>query len=61
MIILVTGGTGFIGSHLCEKLLEQGNYVMCLDNNFTGSINNIKHLLKNEKAQQIKRFESAVQ
>ena len=43
MIILVTGGTGFIGSHLCEKLLEQGNYVMCLDNNFTGSINNIKH------------------
>ena len=39
--ILVTGGGGFIGSHLCELLLEQGNDVICLDNFFTGSKNNI--------------------
>ena len=45
--VLVTGGTGFIGSHLCEKLLAQGNYVICLDNNFTGSLENIKHLREN--------------
>jgi UDP-glucuronate decarboxylase len=45
--ILVTGGAGFIGSHLCEKLINQGNRVICLDNFFTGSRNNIKHLLKN--------------
>tara|TARA_Y100000589_G_C27152023_1_gene629340 strand:+ start:959 stop:1885 length:927 start_codon:yes stop_codon:yes gene_type:complete len=44
MIILVTGGTGFIGSHLCERLLKQGHHVICLDNNFTGSLDNIKHL-----------------
>ena len=41
MKILVTGGTGFIGSNLCKKLLEMGNYVICLDNNFTGSMKNI--------------------
>lgn len=35
--ILITGGAGFIGSHLSEKLLEQGNHVICLDNFFTGS------------------------
>jgi UDP-glucuronate decarboxylase len=46
--ILVTGGSGFIGSHLCRRLLELGNYVICLDNNFTGSFNNIKDLKKNE-------------
>jgi len=45
--ILVTGGTGFIGSNLCEKLLELGNYVICLDNNFTGSLENISHLTSN--------------
>lgn len=45
--ILVTGGGGFIGSHLCELLLEQGNDVICLDNFFTGSKNNIRHLLTN--------------
>jgi UDP-glucuronate decarboxylase len=43
--ILVTGGAGFIGSHLCEFLLKQGHYVICLDNFFTGSKENIKHLL----------------
>ena len=47
MIILVTGGTGFIGSHLCERLLEQGDQVICLDNNFSGSKKNIEHLLSN--------------
>jgi UDP-glucuronate decarboxylase len=42
--ILISGGCGFIGNHLCEKLLDLGHYVICLDNNFTGSIENIKHL-----------------
>ena len=42
--ILVTGGAGFIGSHLCDRLLEKGNEVVCLDNFFTGSKDNIKHL-----------------
>lgn len=45
--ILVTGGTGFLGSHLCEKLLELGNHVICVDNNFTGSLDNIAHLRLN--------------
>jgi UDP-glucuronate decarboxylase len=45
--ILVTGGAGFIGSHLCERLLSLGNEVICLDNYFTGSKINILHLLNN--------------
>jgi UDP-glucuronate decarboxylase len=43
--ILVTGGAGFLGSHLCERLLAQGHYVICLDNYFTGQKRNILHLL----------------
>lgn len=47
MRILVTGGAGFIGSHLCERLLSDGNEVICLDNFFTGRKSNILHLLDN--------------
>jgi UDP-glucuronate decarboxylase len=43
--ILITGGAGFLGSHLCEKLLREGNDIICLDNFFTGNKNNIAHLL----------------
>ena len=43
--ILITGGAGFVGSHLCERLLKAGNEVICLDNYFTGSKKNIEHLM----------------
>ena len=48
MIILITGGTGFIGNHLCRKLLKEGHNIICLDNNFTGNINNIKDMMDNK-------------
>ena len=47
--VLVTGGAGFLGSHLCERLLEMGNEVICVDNLYTGSKNNILHLFQNKK------------
>lgn len=45
--ILVTGGAGFLGSHLCEQLLSRGNHILCLDNLYTGSKENILHLFDN--------------
>ncbi len=47
--IMVTGGAGFIGSNLCERLLNDGHHVMCIDNLYTGSIQNIKHLFDNPR------------
>ena len=46
MKILITGGTGFIGNHLCRRLLQDGHYIICLDNNFTGSMENIQDLIQ---------------
>ena len=45
--VLVTGGAGFIGSHLCERLLERGDEVLCVDNFYTGTRRNVQHLLSN--------------
>jgi UDP-glucuronate decarboxylase len=52
--ILITGGAGFLGSHLCDKLIEQGNEVLCLDNFFTGSKDNIIHLFANPRFELIR-------
>lgn len=49
MRILITGGAGFIGSHLCERLLGEGHEIICLDNFFTGRRENIAHLLDNRR------------
>ncbi|MDH5559369.1 MAG: SDR family oxidoreductase [Deltaproteobacteria bacterium] len=48
MKILITGGAGFIGSYLCERFINQGHKVICLDNFFTGSEENVRHLLSND-------------
>lgn len=47
--ILITGGAGFLGSHLCERMLERGHEVLCVDNFFTGSKDNVAHLLDNHR------------
>ena len=47
--VLITGGAGFLGSHLIDKVLDQGSHVICVDNLFTGSKNNIAHLDNNPK------------
>ncbi len=52
--ILVTGGAGFIGSHLCESLLKEGHDVICLDNFFTGTKTNILHLMDNHRFELIR-------
>lgn len=44
-VVMVTGGSGFLGSHLCERLLADGNHVLCVDNFFTGAKENVEHLL----------------
>ena len=45
--VLVTGGAGFLGSHLCDRLIMDGNDVICVDNLYTGSKDNIRHLMSN--------------
>jgi UDP-glucuronate decarboxylase len=52
--VLVTGGAGFIGSHLCDALIDQGHEVICADNYFTGSKSNIKHLFANPNFEAIR-------
>ena len=42
---LITGGAGFLGSHLCDRLIEEGHQVICLDNLITGQMNNVAHLI----------------
>lgn len=53
--ILVTGGAGFLGSHLCERLVNEGHHVLCVDNYFTGSKKNIEHLLGNTNFEVIRQ------
>ncbi len=52
--VVVTGGAGFLGSHLCDRMLNEGYKVVCIDNLITGNINNISHLFGNENFQFIK-------
>lgn len=53
--ILVTGGAGFLGSHLCDQLVKQGHHVLCVDNYFTGSKKNIEHLLDHKNFEVIRQ------
>ena len=53
--VLITGGAGFIGSHLCERFLKEGYEVICMDNLITGSVNNVAHLFEQERFHFIKQ------
>lgn len=53
--VLVTGGAGFLGSHLCDRLVEQGHHVLCVDNYFTGTKKNIEHLLSKNNFEVIRQ------
>ena len=53
--VLVTGGAGFLGSHLCDRLVNEGHHVLCVDNYFTGSKKNIEHLLSNTNFEVIRQ------
>jgi UDP-glucuronate decarboxylase len=55
MQILVAGGGGFLGSHLCDRLLDEGHYVVALDNFYTGDVENVKHLKKNSNFELIRQ------
>ncbi|MCH2175255.1 MAG: SDR family oxidoreductase [Lentisphaeria bacterium] len=52
--ILITGGSGFLGSHLCDRLIEQGHDVLCLDNFYTGNKENIRHLIGHDRFELIR-------
>jgi UDP-glucuronate decarboxylase len=54
MIVLVTGGAGFLGSHLCDRLIEQGADVLCVDNYYTGSRRNVQHLLSHPRFEMLR-------
>ena len=52
--VLVTGGAGFLGTHLCKRLLDQGNEVLCVDNYFTGGKSNVIELMDNPRFELIR-------
>ena len=54
MKILITGGAGFLGSHLCDALIQNGHDVLCVDNFFTGNKDNVSHLLSHPKFELIR-------
>ena len=53
-VVVITGGAGFLGSHLCDRFIEDGNKVICIDNLITGSLKNISHLTGNKNFEFIK-------
>ena len=54
--IIITGGAGFLGSHLCDRLIAKGHDVLCVDNFFTGSKQNISHLIGNNSFELMRRM-----